>query len=104
MEARELYQRTYEAQIRAWTVQVDGFEARARGMTPQAKLDARPHLDALQRMLVVARAKLQEIARASTDGWDDARKGADEAWDEARTTVTSAARVFDAASDPPKPG
>ena len=90
METRELYKQKYEAQLREWSAKIDVLKAQADKQTAEAKLDAKPTLDALNEKLAAAKAKLNEIAEATDDKWDDVMKGADQAWNDFKASVEGA--------------
>jgi uncharacterized coiled-coil DUF342 family protein len=93
MEKRELYKQKYEAQIREWTARLDGMKAQAEKMTAQAKLDVKPHLDAVHAKFETAKARLSEIKGATNDRWDAVVKDVDHAWSEVKAAAEGA---FDA--------
>jgi hypothetical protein len=90
METRELYKQKYEAQIHEWSAKLEGLIAHTDKLTAQAKLDAKPRLDALHAKLEAAKAKLHEIAEATDDKWDEVKKGAEHAWQEVKGAVEGA--------------
>jgi hypothetical protein len=90
METRELYKQKYEAQIHEWSAKLEGMIAHTDKLTAEAKLDAKPRLDALHAKIESAKAKLHEIAEATDDKWDDVKKGAEHAWHEVKGAVEGA--------------
>lgn len=80
METRELYKQKYEAQIHQWSSKLDVLQARSEVMTAQAKLDVKPHVDALQAKLEVAKTKLVDVAAATDERWEEMVKEVDQAW------------------------
>jgi ElaB/YqjD/DUF883 family membrane-anchored ribosome-binding protein len=90
METRELYKQKYEAQIHEWSAKLEGLIAHTDKLTAQAKLDAKPRLDAIHVKMEAAKAKLHEIADATDDRWDDVKKGAEHAWHEVKGAVEGA--------------
>ena len=90
METRELYRQKYEAQIREWSAKLEALSAHADKLTAEAKLDAKPRLDALHHKLDAAKAKLEEIAEATDDKWDDVRRGCDHMWHDVKASVEGA--------------
>ena len=90
METRELYRQKYEAQIHEWSAKLEALIAHTDKLTAQAKLDAKPRLDAIHVKMDSAKAKLQEIASATDDKWDEVKKGAEHAWHEVKGAVEGA--------------
>jgi hypothetical protein len=89
-KTRELYKQKYEAQLHEWTAKVEALKAHADKLTADAKLDAKPHLDALHEKLGAAKAKLDDIVKATDDRWDDVKAGADHAWNDVKAAVEGA--------------
>jgi hypothetical protein len=81
---RELYRQKYEAQLHEWNAKIEALQAHADLLTAEAKLDAKPRLDALHAKFGAAKTKLDEIAQAADEGWEDVKKGAEHAWDEVK--------------------
>jgi hypothetical protein len=96
METRELYKQKYEAQLHEWSAKLEGLSAHADKLTAQAKLDAKPHLDAVHAKLDAAKAKLHDVADATDDKWDDAKKGAEHAWSDLKASIEAAYDVLKA--------
>jgi hypothetical protein len=90
METRELYKQKYEAQLHEWSAKLEGLIAHTDKLTAQAKLDAKPRLDAIHVKMDAAKAKLHEIAVATDDKWDDVKTGAEHAWHEVKGAVEGA--------------
>jgi len=93
METRELYRQKYQAQIHEWAAKLEVLKARAERMSAQNKLDAKPGMDAMHEKIEAAKAKMQDIATATDDKWDDVKKGLDHAWSE---TVGAIGGAYDA--------
>jgi uncharacterized protein YjbJ (UPF0337 family) len=90
METRELYRQKYEAQIHEWSAKIDVLKAQADKATAEAKLDAKPTLDALNAKLEAAKAKAREIGEATDDKWDEVKTGAEHLWSELKASVEGA--------------
>ncbi|MEP7121128.1 MAG: coiled coil domain-containing protein [Byssovorax sp.] len=90
METRELYKQKYEAQIHEWSAKLEGLIAHTDKLTAQAKLDAKPRLDAIHEKMDAAKARLHDIALATDDKWDDVKAGAEHAWHEVKGAVEGA--------------
>ncbi len=94
METRETYRQKYEAQIHEWSAKLEGLIAHTDKLTAQAKLDAKPRLDALHLKIEAAKARLHEIADATDDKWEEVKKGAEHAWHEVKGAVEGAYDVI----------
>ena len=93
MEKRDLYKQKYEAQLREWQAKLDGMKAQAEKLTVQAKLDMKPHLDAVTAKFDTAKARLNEVAGATNDKWDAVVKEVDHTWSDFKAAAQGA---FDA--------
>ncbi len=90
METRKLYQQKYEAQLREWEAKVDVVHAHAQKVAAQARLDLKPHLDAVRAKLEAAKSKLGGVAKATDDAWDGVKHDADGAWHDLKASVEGA--------------
>jgi hypothetical protein len=90
METRELYKQKFEAQLNELSAKLEGLGAHADALTAQAKLDAKPHLDAVHAKLEAAKAKLHDISTSTDDKWDEVKAGADHAWNEVKGAIEGA--------------
>ena len=100
METRELYKQKYEAQLHEWSAKIEALMAHTDKLTAEAKIDAKPRVDALNGKLETAKAKLHEIAEATDDKWDDVKTGADHLWNDVKAAVEGA---YDALKPEKKP-
>lgn len=87
---RQLYQQKYEAQIHEWSAKLDQLKARSEKLSAQAKIDAKPRIDAINAKLETVKTKLHEIEEATEDKWDDVMRGADNAWTDFKSAVEGA--------------
>jgi ElaB/YqjD/DUF883 family membrane-anchored ribosome-binding protein len=94
METRELYRQKYEAQIHEWSAKLEGLIAHTDKLTAQAKLDAKPRLDALHLKIEAAKTKLHEMASATDDKWEEVKAGAEHLWHEVKGAVEGAYDVI----------
>jgi len=90
METRELYKQKYEAQLHEWSARLDVMKAQTEKLSAQAKLDAKPHLDAVHSKFNIAKAKLNEIATAADDKWHGVVTDVDHAWKEFKAAADGA--------------
>lgn len=90
MQTRELYKQKYEAQMHEWNAKLDVMKAQTEKLTVQAKLDVKPHLDAVHAKFEAVKARLNVIAEATDDKWDDVVKEVDHAWNEVKAATEGA--------------
>lgn len=100
METREIYKQKYEAQLHEWSAKLEALGAHFDKLTADAKLEAKPRVDAVHAKLAEAKAKLHEVAVTTDDKWDEVKKSADHAWDELKGAVEGA---YDALKAEKKP-
>jgi hypothetical protein len=90
METRELYKQKYQAQIREWSAQLDVMKAQSEKLAAQAKLDAKPHLDAVHAKFEAAKAGLKDVVEATDDKWDGVVKDVTRGWAELKAAAEGA--------------
>ena len=93
METRDLYRQKYEAQIHEWSAKMDVMHARAEMLSVQAKLDAKPRLDAVRAKMEAAKIRAQEIQTATDLQWEEVKASIERAWAD---TVGAAQGAYDA--------
>jgi hypothetical protein len=87
---RELYKQKYEAQLHEWTARIEEIGAHTDKLTAEARLKAKPQVEALYGKLATARTALVELAAATDDKWDDLMKGADHIWGDFKAAAEGA--------------
>ena len=90
METRELYRQKYEAQIHEWGAKLEGIKAQAEKLTAQAKIDVKPHVDAVHAKFDADKAKLNDIAGATDEKWDEVVKTVDHGWNDLKAAAEGA--------------
>lgn len=90
MESRELYKQKYEAQIQEWKAKLDVMKAQAEKLSAQAKLDIKPRIDAAHAKFEAAKARLDEIAKATDEKWGDVVKDVDKTWADLKAAAEGA--------------
>jgi hypothetical protein len=90
METRDLYKQKYEAQVHEWTAKLDLMKAQSEKLTAQAKLDVKPHLDAVHAKYDAAKVRLEKLASTSDDKWSDVVAELDHGWTELKAAAEGA--------------
>src|SRR4051794_24486081 len=90
MNTRDLYKQKFEAQMHEWSAKLDTMTAQAEKLSVQAKLDLKPHLEAVQAKLEAARARVTEISAATDDKWDGLVVAIDHGWTELKSAAEGA--------------
>ena len=96
METRELYKQKYEAQMHEWSAKLDLMRARSEKLSAQAKLDAKPRIDAAHAKLEHARHKLAAVGTTAEANWSEIGAQLDLAWDDVKAAFEGA---YDAVHD-----
>jgi hypothetical protein len=73
------------AQMVEWDVQIDQLKDKAENATSETKFAYSKAVTALQLKRDQAAEKLQGIAMASDDDWEDIKSGSEQIWDEVST-------------------
>lgn len=80
METKERYVRTMQAKLDEWSAEVDELSTRASQVTAGLRTEYGAQIDVLQAKQEVARQKLEELQRSSSDAWKDLKGGIESAW------------------------
>lgn len=87
MDKRTAYVEGLSAQIVEWDAQIDLLKDKAESVPPESKFEYYGVIAALQLKRDEAAVKLQGIAAASDDEWEDLKAGTEQVWDEVRTIL-----------------
>lgn len=87
MDKRTAYVEALSAQMVEWDAQIDLLKDKAENAPPESKFDYYGLIAALQFKRDEAAMKLQGIAAASDDEWEDLKTGTEQVWDEIRTIL-----------------
>jgi hypothetical protein len=90
MDKRTEYVEKLSAQMVEWDVQLDQLKEKAEIATPEEKFEYANAIAALQLKRDEAAVKLQGIAAASDDEWEELKTGAEQIWDEVRSLLRNA--------------
>ena len=94
MSEKQAYEKKLEAQLDAWSADIDKLKAKAEKAEADAQLEIERRIDDLQAMRDAAADKLTELKNASDGAWQDFRAGIDEAWDALGEAMRSARSRF----------
>lgn len=78
------------AEIVAWDVQIDQIKNEMERATAEAKHEYSKTISALELKRNQAAEKLQGIAMATDDEWEDMKTGAEQIWDEVKGLLRGA--------------
>jgi len=91
MNDKELYRQKYQAQLDEWKADVARLKAKAAGASAEAQIELNKHLKELEHRMQDAGARLADLAAASEETWDAARKKAESTWGALKAGVSAAA-------------
>lgn len=80
MNTQALYTQKLQAQLEEWKADIDKLKARAKGASADAQIDLQKRADALEARVTEAGAKLEELAAAGADAWEDLKKNVELTW------------------------
>ncbi len=92
---RTMYIEKLSAQIVEWDVQIDRLKDQAAMATAETKSEYSRTVAALQLKRDQAAEKLQGIAMATDDDWEDIKTGAEQIWGEVKELFKAAVRKTD---------
>lgn len=90
MDKRTEYVEKLSAQMVEWDGQIDQLKDKAENAAPGVKFEYANTIAALQLKRDEAALKLQGIAAAGDDEWQDLKSGLEQAWGEVRTVFRDA--------------
>jgi hypothetical protein len=90
MDKQTEYVEKLSAQMVEWDVRIERLKDQAESATPEEKFEYSNTIAALQLKRDEAAIKLQGIAAASDDEWEELKTGAEQIWDEARALLHNA--------------
>jgi hypothetical protein len=94
MNDRELYRQKHHAQLDEWKADVAKLKARAAGAKADAQIELNRHVKELEQRLHEAGAKLTQLAAASEETWDSARRNVESTWEALKAGISAAAAKF----------
>lgn len=92
---RRAYRERMEAQLETWEEEIAELEAKAAELGANVQEESREQLEELRRRRDAAREKLDELAGASAEAWQELKEGVDRAWDELREALDDARSRFE---------
>jgi hypothetical protein len=88
-DKRTQYIEKLSAQMVEWDVQIERLRDKAENATAEAKSEYAKTVSALQLKRDAVAEKLQGVAMASDDEWEDMKDGAEQIWDEVKDLLRS---------------
>ena len=94
MNNRDTYIETMKTKLDEWNLELDKLSAKANAAKADAQLAYREQIEALRKHRDDAGRKLEELAAAGDDAWDDVKLGLENAWRDLEIAVKSASSRF----------
>jgi hypothetical protein len=92
---REIYLKTFKAQLDAWNVDMDRLEDKVGRVGADAKIECEKEITAIRKCMREARKKVDEIHSASENEWEGLRQGAEDAWIHLKNGIEKAKSEFE---------
>jgi len=77
---KEQYQRELQAQLDAWTKDVETFKLLSAKVSEQARVAMMLNIVTLEEKIAEGNAKLAEVSNASEEAWASMKDGVESAW------------------------
>lgn len=90
MDKRREYVEKLSAQMVEWNTEMKRLQEKVAGAPAESKWDYYHTMAALQLKRDEAGVRLQGIAAARDDEWEELKTGTDEVWDDVRTVMYNA--------------
>ena len=94
MKSKQAYEQKVQAQLDAWSAEMDKLKAKARQADADAQLELNDEIEKLQAKRQVAEQKFEELKAAGDDAWDDMKQGIDSAASALGSSLRSAMGRF----------
>ncbi|MFM9964882.1 MAG: coiled coil domain-containing protein [Planctomycetaceae bacterium] len=91
---KEAYLANREAELKEWDAKILQLEARAEQAEAQVRILYYEQLEALRTKQTSVREKLHELKLSSGAAWESVKIGLENAWNDLRGGLTSAAAKF----------
>lgn len=94
MESRDAYLKKLQAQLDEWAAEMAKLKAKADMLEADSRIELHKQIDRIREQQADARARMDELAKAGDEAWDDLTAGMEKAWDDLRAAMESAAARF----------
>ncbi|QIR77050.1 coiled coil domain-containing protein [Sulfurospirillum diekertiae] len=94
MSDKKLYEQKIQAEFDTCKAQVDKFKAEASGASANAQIEMHKQIKQLEEKMSEGKTKLQELADASEEKFDEMKKGVESIWQSTKSTLHHASKHF----------
>ena len=91
---KEAYLKKLQGQLDEWSTEIDKLKAKADKAEADAQLEYYKQIEKFRAQQQTAQRKLEELKKASEDGWEDLKAGVESAYDSLANAIKSAASRF----------
>lgn len=95
MDKRTEYVEKLSAQMVEWEVEIERLQQQSENATAEARAESARTIAALQLKRDQAAEKLQGIATASDDEWEEMKTGAEQIWTEVKELLRGTSKKSD---------
>lgn len=94
MSEKEQYQKELQAQLDAWTKDVEKFKLLSSKVSEKARVAMMLNIVTLEEKIAEGNAKLAEVSSASEDAWASMKEGVESAWTTLKEAYKDATSKF----------
>lgn len=94
MSEKEQYQKELQAQLDAWTKDVEKFKLLSSKVSEKARVAMMLNIVTLEEKIAEGNAKLAEVSNASEDAWASMKEGVESAWTTLKEAYKDATSKF----------
>ena len=94
MKTKDSYKEKMNAQLKAWSAQIDVLEAKVESANADLKVKRAEAVRDLRAKQQAATAKMAELNAATGEAWDKVKETADTMWDDLKAGLTAAHNKF----------
>lgn len=94
MDKKQVYQEKMKAELREWQARIDILKAKADKVKAEKQGEYHEEIKALRAKQEQLSEKLAALESAGEQGWEKAKSGVENAWNELKESVDSITRRF----------
>jgi len=94
MEIQDAYKKKLAAQLKEWGAQIDLLEAKMENVGADIKVKHAREIQELRAKQRAASEKMEELANAGGEAWEQVKGKAETIWDDLKTGIASAHEKF----------
>jgi hypothetical protein len=87
MSDKDTYKEKMQAQLDEWKEEVGKLKEKAAGISAEAKAEINIKIQGLEEKMNEGKTKLEELADATEDAWENVKVGLDSLWNSVKQTI-----------------